>query len=307
MAFSHLDAMPSPFARAMRHCVDTLRTPPPRDVDQDASCPRHTKPVTFTDVNDPPTLLASSASGSNGNWSDVVSRAPTFGLVQLKAAFVWIYSLVIILIVQVAIIASDVVTLKARLTAIEGTKAAALVHDQQSEEIAILRERIADLERSRRADSESHKMTIQELATSSKAHDEAFEQFSESYKGTIQELTTDNKTRDDAFAKLSESFKMLQYSLEIQKARVTGIKADHALKISLIQSDVARVKTGCTAFQTISLPANVESAGRAAKEARKARILAGVTQRMEDDELMKGNVHLFGTQSLANAGFTPRN
>lgn len=270
-------AMPSSVFAFVCFCVGLLQMPSPSDVDQVlvASCPPGAESTTLTDIHDA-SSLSSAASSSDGDRNDVVGHAvPTFSMVRLGAGFVRLYQLVTALVVQVTVVASDVVSLKDRITAVESTHAPALVPDGQEtealarqvnelcERVASQGDRIAGLEHSRRAETESYKRTIQELTT----------------KVDEMKVSDDRKT---------QSFKNFQQSMECQAARITGVKADTARKIALLQSEMGGVRAELAAVKEVAVPVNASSASQAAKEARRARILASVAQRMEDAELAEG-------------------
>jgi hypothetical protein len=259
------------------YCVGLLQIPSQSDVDRVlvASCPPGAESTTLTDIHDA-SSLSSAASSSDGDRNDVISHAvPTFGMAQLKAGFVRLYQLVTALVVQVTVIASDVVSLKDRIAAVEGTHAPALVPDGEEtealarqvnelcERVASQEDRIAGLEHSQRAETESYKKTIQELTTK------------------VDEMKVDDDRK-------TQSFKNFQQSMECQGARITGVKADTARKIALLQSELGGVQAELAAVKTLAMPVNAPSVSQAAKEARKARILASVAQRMEDAELAEG-------------------
>ncbi|KAF8556924.1 hypothetical protein OG21DRAFT_1505962 [Imleria badia] len=330
MSTSHQDPMPSspsPFAYAIRRCVGFLQMSPPRDEDQVlvASHSPDTESTTLTDMYDAPSPLSSAASSSDGGWNDVASHGlPTLGMVQLKDGFVRLYHLVTALVVKVTVIASDVVSLKDRITAVESTRTPALARDQGTETLArsitalvakvtdiasdvvSLKDRITAVEGTR-APPLGHGQETEVLARQVNAlrkhvvsqedriagMERSQRAETESYRKTIQELTTElvdvkvvddkKKTRDDDFENLRQSFKNLQRSMECQAARITGVKADAARKIALLQSDLAGVQTELSTVKIIALPA--DASPQAAKEARRARILASVAQRMEDVEM----------------------
>ncbi|KAH0830296.1 hypothetical protein J3R83DRAFT_1663 [Lanmaoa asiatica] len=253
MATSHQDAMPSSasaFACAMCLCVGLLQMSPPSDVDQvsAASCPPGAESA-LIDMRNAPFPVSSAASSSDGDCNDVTKGhdAPAFGIMQLKALLVWLYQLVTTLVVQVTIIASDVVSLKDRITAVEGTQTPALVHGQETEaltrqvnelceRVASQEGRITDLEFSQRAETDSYKKTIQELTTNL----------------DNMKVVDDKKSRDDALENLCQSFKNFQQSMECQAARITGVKADTARKIALLQSGLAGVQAELAAIKTDS-------------------------------------------------------
>lgn len=268
----------------MCHCTD-LQMSSPRDQVLGAEF------TTLTDMHDAPSALSPPASSSNDDWNNVPSYvAPTFGMVQLKAGFVRLYQLATSLVVQVTVIASDVISLKDRITAVEGT-----VHGQEIEaharQVNELRERtasqegrIAGLEHSQRAETESYKKTIQELTTK----------------------LDDKQTSDDAFENLRQSFKNLRQSMECQAARITGVKADTARKIALLQSELAGVQAELAAVKTVALPVNALSVSQAAKDAQLSRIPASVCQLIEDAGMAEGNeIPRLVYLSFANVTPTP--
>ena len=61
----------------------------------------------------------------------------------------------------------------------------------------------------------------------------------------------DKKTRDDAFESHFQSFRNL-----CQAARITGVKADVARKIALLQSELAGVLAELSAVKMVALPTN---------------------------------------------------
>ena len=242
----------SAFACAVSHCVDLLQTPFPSNVDQVpvVSCPPDTEHTTLSDVHDASSSLSSVSSSFDGDWNDVSKYhdASTFGMPQLKTGFIWLYQLVTTAVAQVTVIASDVVSLKDRITTLEGIQTPVLVHGQETdalmrqiselcERIAFQEDRITGLERSRRAETDSYKKTIQELTTK-----------------------LDNKSREDALESLLQSFKNFHQSMECQAARITGVKADTARKIALLQSELADVETELAAVKTVAVPVNASSA-----------------------------------------------
>lgn len=273
----------SPFTYAIRRCAGFFQT----SSDQGPLASPPDEPMIVNDMHDASSPPSFGASSSDGDWNDAADHGvPTFGLAQLKAGFVLLYYLVGALVAKVTIIASDVVSLKDRIAAVEGTQTPALVCGQEGEALARLvnalfervafqEDRIADLEDSKRAEADAYQRTIQGLTT------------------TLDNMEVVNdykrKARDEAFQNLSQSFKILQRSTECQAARVTGIKADAARKIALLQSELAAVQTELSAIKMIALPANVSSAGQAAKEARRTRILESVARQMEDVEITKGS------------------
>lgn len=212
-----------------------------------------------TSAYDVPWPLSSTASSSHGSRDVVACHTcvPTFGVVQLKDRFVWLHKLVSALAANVTEVASDVVSLNDRITAVEGTPTS-LVHDQETaalarqadalrELVASQEDRIAGLERSQHAETESNKKTIQELTT---------------YLDNMKDDDDDNKTPcDDAFENLCQSFKNLQQSMECQAARLTCVKAEAARKIALLQSELAGVQAelstvNMTAVLSNALPAS---------------------------------------------------
>lgn len=268
----------------MCHCAG-LQIP---DVDQvvAASYPPGAVSTTLIDLPDASSVLSFAAFSPDGDLNDVTKDydVPTFGMVQLKSGLVRLYQLVTSLIIQIAVIASVVVSLKDRITAVEGTQTPALVHGQETEalkrqvselceRVVSQEDRITSLEISQRAETDSYKNTIHELTE----------------KIDDMKVDDDKKSRDDALEKLRQSFKTFQLSMECQKARITGVKADTARKIALLQSELAGVQTELTAVKMVAVPVNAPSASQAAKEARKARILASVAQRIEDAEMAEGN------------------
>ncbi|KAG8218159.1 hypothetical protein J3R82DRAFT_3707 [Butyriboletus roseoflavus] len=262
-AASHPDAIPSSspsaFVCAMRHCVGVFQVLSPGDVDQVlvASCPPGTESTTLIDIHDASTSLSSATSSSDSDRNDVAKRhdAPTLGVVQLQAAFVWLHQLVIALVLQVVVIASDVVSLKDRITAVEGTQTPALVHGQETETLArqvsalcervtSQQERIAGLERSHRAETDSYKKTIRELAI----------------KLDDMKVDDDKKGREDVLEDMCQSLKGFQQSMECQAERITEIKVDSARKIALLQSELAGVQTDLAAVKTVAVPVNASFA-----------------------------------------------
>ncbi|KAG8217232.1 hypothetical protein J3R82DRAFT_5319 [Butyriboletus roseoflavus] len=281
MAISHKDAMLSTFACAMCYRVGLLQMPSPSDMDQVlvASRPPGAGSTTVIDMHDDSSPPSSTASSSDGDWNDV-TNSPTFGMAQLKAGFVGMYLLVTALVVQVAVIASDVISLKDRITAVEGKQTPALVYGQETEaltrqvsklceQVVSQEDRMAGLELSQRAETDSHKKTIQELTT----------------KLDNMKVDDDKKSCSDALENFRRSFKNFQQSMECQAARITGVKADTARKIALLQSELAGVHAELVGVKTVTVPVNASSAGQTEKEARKARILAGVAQLIEDVDM----------------------
>lgn len=293
MATSRKDATlsgPSAFTFAMRHCVGLFPMPSPADADQVlvASCPPGAEYTTLINIHDASSPPSSATFNSDGDWNDVIKRhdAPTFGMAQLKVGFVQLYQLVIALVVQVTAIASDVVSLEDRITAVEGTQTSAFVHGQETEaltqqvselceRVASQEDRIAGLELSQRMEKDSYKQTNQELTT----------------KFDNLKVDDHRKGRDDTLDNLCQSFKNFQQSMECQAARITGVKADTARKIALLQSELAGVQAELAAVKTVAVPVNVSAASQAAKESRKARILASVTPG-EDAEMTEGSEFL---------------
>lgn len=234
-------------------------------------------------ASSPPSVAAFS---SDGDWNDVTKRhdAPTFGMVPLKTGFVLLYQLVTALVVQATVITSDVVSLKDRITAVEGAQTPTLVHGRETEaltrqvnelceRVASQEDRIAGLELSQCAETDSCKKTIQELTT----------------KLDNMRVEDDKKGSEDALESLCQSFKNFQQSMECQAARITGVKADTTRKIALLQSELAGVQAELAAVKTVAVPVNASSASQTAKESRKAQILASVTQRIEDAEMAEGS------------------
>ncbi|KAG6379219.1 hypothetical protein JVT61DRAFT_11667 [Boletus reticuloceps] len=280
MAASCHDVMPSSasaFASVMRHRVGLLQMPSSRDVDQVLVASPGVESTTLVDMHDASSSLSPAVSSSDGDSSDVASQdVPMLNMAQRETvSFVLLYQLIATLPFLIVAITSDVVSLKNRVTAVE----AASVHGQETEAVARqvneLRERvacqedrIASLERSQRAETESHKKTIQELTTK------------------LGEMKVEDEKKqkicDDALENLRRSVKNLQQSVACQAARITGIKADAARKIALLQSELAGVRTGLAMIKMLAMPA---SASHVAKETRKAQILANIAQRMEDVEM----------------------
>ena len=277
----------SVFACAMCYRVGLLQMPSPSDVNQVlpvvAPCPPGAESTTLIDMHDASSPPSSTASSCDGDWNDV-TNSPMFGMTQLKAGFIGLYLLVTALVVQVAVVASDVVSLKDRITAVEGKQLPAVVHGQGTEaltrQVSELSERVASqgdhitgLELSQRAETDFYKKTIQELTT----------------KLDNMKVDDDKMSCGDALENLRQSFKNFQQSMECQAARITGVKADTARKIALLQSELAGVQVELVAVKTAAMPVNALSASQSVKEARKARILAGVAQVIEDAEMAEGN------------------
>jgi len=263
---------------AMCHCTGHQMSS--RDQVLVASCLPGDEFMTLTDMHDAPSALSSPASSSDGDWNNVASYVtPTFGEMQLKVGFVRLYQLIASLVVQVTVIASEVISLKDRITAVEST-----VHTQETEvrarQVNELREsiasqegRIAGLEYSLRAETESYKKTIQELTT----------------KLDNMKVDDDKKTRDDAIENFRQSFKNFRQSMECQAARITGVKADTARKIALLQSELAGVQADLVTVKTGASPVNAPSACQAVKEAQTSRVLASVSQGIEDAGMAEGS------------------
>ena len=269
MAASHENAMTSSactLACVTRHCIDLFQIPSPSEVTV-APCSPDAGSTTFTDTHDASSPPHSTTSSTDGGPNDVASRdIQTFGMVQLKIGFVLLYQMVAVLIVQVAVIASDVVSLKDRIVAAEGTQTPALAREQETaalarlvselrERVAIQEDRIAYLERSQCLETESYKKTIQELTTK-----------------------LDSVKVDENFC---QSFKNLQRSMECQAARITGVKADTARKIALLQSELAGVQAELATAKMVTVPANAASTNQVAKDAQRAWILECVVRRIE--------------------------
>lgn len=258
------------------------------DVDQvpSTSHPPGTASTTSIDMRDAPTVFGSATDSSDGNLNDATNGhdIPTFGIVQLKFGFVRLYQLVTSLVIQIAVIASVVISLKDRITAVEGTRTRASVHVQETEtlrrqvselcrRVASQEDRITSLEVLQRADKDSYEKAIQELTT----------------KVDNTKVDDDRKALDGALESLRQSLKLAQYSIECQSARTSGVKADTSRKIALLQTGLASVQTELAMVKMVALPVNAASASQAAKEARRERILASVAQRMEDGEMAKGS------------------
>jgi hypothetical protein len=85
-------------------------------------------------------LTPDDGSNDETKWRD----APWFCLAQLRTGFVWLFQLVVALIVQVTVMAADIVALKTRITEVEGAQIPAFIHD----EILRLHQAIDTLQRS---------------------------------------------------------------------------------------------------------------------------------------------------------------
>ncbi|KAF8126493.1 hypothetical protein EV363DRAFT_573872 [Boletus edulis] len=280
MAASCQDVMPSSasaFASVMRHRVGLLQMPSSRDADQVLVASPGVESTTSVDMPDASSFLSPAVSNSDGDSSDVASQdVPMPNMAQPKTAlFVLLYQLIATLPSLIVTITSDVVSLKDRVTVVEAasdhgqeTEAVARQVNELRERVACQEDRIASLERSQRAETESYKKTIQELTT----------------KLSAMKVEDEKKQKicDDALENLRQSVKNLQQLMACQAARITGIRADAARKIALLQSELAGVRTGFAMIKMVAMPA---SASHVARETRKAQILASVAQRMEDVEM----------------------
>lgn len=270
MSTSHQNAI-SPSVSAFACAIGHRGLPmPPDDVDQLLAAS-----ATLIDVHDASSALSPSASASDGDLKDATKDydVPTLGMVLLKSGFIWLYQLVIALFVQITAIASDVVSLKDRVTAVESTPPVA--HDpvtevlarqvnELCERVASQQNRIASLEDSHSTETDAYKKKIQELTT---------------------KIDDDLKTRDAAFEKLGESFRLHKISMETQGAGITAVKADFALKIHLLQKDMVGVQTELSTIKKAAPPADAPSAGQVTKEeAPKAQILTSVAQPKEAED-----------------------
>lgn len=269
VTFHHdvIPSSPSTFAHAVPHCASLLRGPPLRDVADAlvAFCTPNAESTSCTDVHDPPSPHCFAISSSDGDWIDVASDGgvPTFSLAQLTTAFIWLYHLITALVIQVAFIASDVATLKDRVTEVEARQTRGSDNDQEIEAAARrtnalrehLEDRIASLERSQCEVAELNKRSIQELTDKNRNDDEKLSQMVEMLQLTV-------KDRSDTYESLSQTAKMLQLSMECEEARIMEMEADNARKISLLRSDLELVQVGLAMVRTRALAMNVESASR---------------------------------------------
>lgn len=101
----------------------------------------------------------------------------------------------------------------------------------------------------------------------------------------------DTKSRDDALeADLCQSFKTFQVSMGCQMTRINRVEDDTARKYTPLQSELAGVRTELAAGKIVPVPVNTSSASEATKEARKSHILASISRRIKDAEMVQGRI-----------------
>lgn len=102
----------------------------------------------------------------------------------------------------------------------------------------------------------------------------------------------DKESRDDALENLFRSFKNFQRSVEHRAARIHCSQGRRRPRDRSPPVGLTDVQAELAAVKTVTVPVDASSAIHIAKEAREARILAGVSQKIDVAEMAEGSVFL---------------
>ncbi|KAH7887060.1 hypothetical protein F5I97DRAFT_1099445 [Phlebopus sp. FC_14] len=197
---------------------------------------------------------------------------------QFLAAIVQLWQVVAGLLVHVSVMAKAIVQLQDKVSKIENSQQESSASDEREEATSM---QLKALWNAMTAQQDHLSNLKQELAHQRQEIDQ--------YRKNFEELTAkfdDDGKQFNEFMSGLKSALVDQVNDQTRQAKeLAAVKSEMTRKFTVLNAELKGVQTDLSLAKSFPVPSDPALAGQTAKEARRARILAHVAQRMEEKEL----------------------